>query len=385
MFTKKMSRHFNQHINLKHLFINNERKIGLQFHPNKMVQALIKQLPNVKWSSEYHMAYITNTKENLDLIFKSFSGVAWVNTSAFFKNTTISNSNEPIDINFYRNRKKQSHIKFCPEEYLLKLELKKYSPNTVRAYVKAFELFMNYFTNKTLTQINENDIRHYLQHLIQNGFSDSTVNLAVNSIKFYYEIVLDMPNRFYSIERPRKKEKLPVVISKQEVKALLEHTHNIKHYCIISMLYSTGIRRGELLNLKLEDIDSQRMLIRIHDAKGGKSRVTLLSNKILTDLRAYFKVYKPKTYLFEGQKGGKYSANSVLKIVKTAAQRANIKNEVSPHVLRHSFATHLLESGTSIRFIQQLLGHNSIKTTEIYTNVSTNYFNEIKNPFDELP
>lgn len=379
-----MNKQFNQHINLKHLFINNERKIGLQFHPNKVVQALIKQLPNVKWNSEYHMAYIANTKENLDLIFKSFSGVAWVNTSAFFKNTTISNSNKPVDINFYRNRTKQLNLKYCPEEYLLKLELKKYAPNTVRAYVKAFELFLNYNTNKTLTQINENDIRYYLQQMIQNGFSDSTVNIAINSIKFYYEIVLDMPNRFYTIERPRKKEKLPVVISKQEVRALLVHTNNIKHHCIISLLYSTGIRRGELVNLKLEDIDSKRMLIRIHDAKGGKSRVTLLSNKILTDLRAYFRLYKPKTYLFEGQKGGKYSANSVLKIVKTAAQRANIKNEVSPHILRHSFATHLLESGTSIRFIQQLLGHNSIKTTEIYTNVSTSYFNEIKNPFDEL-
>ena len=165
---------------------------------------------------------------------------------------------------------------------------------------------------------------------------------------------------------------------------MIDVTKNLKHSCIISLLYSTGIRRNELINLKLQDIDSKRMLIKIHDAKGGKERITLLSEKMLTQLRTYFKNYRPKIYLFEGQKGGQYTAASVLKIVNTAGRKAGIKTKVSPHIIRHSFATHLLESGTSIRFIQQLLGHNSIKTTEIYTNVSTSYFNEIKNPLDNF-
>lgn len=384
MFTGKMNKSFNQHINLKHLFINNDRKIGLQFHPNKVIQALIKQLPDVKWSSEHNMAYIANTKENLDLIFSSFKGVAWINTNVFFKDKIINKNNVPISVDEFRKRKIVEGFRYCPEPYLLKLELKKYALSTVKSYVHSFECFINYYNTTPLNEINENDIRKYLQHLYNMGQSDSSVNVAINSIKFYYEIVLGMPNRFYSIERPRKKEKLPVVISKEEVKKMIDYTRNLKHKCIISMLYSTGMRRGELQNLKLADIDSKRMLIKIHDGKGGKSRITLLSEKMLCDLREYFKVYRPKEYLFEGQKGGKYSSESLLNVVKQAALKSGIQIRVSPHVLRHSFATHLIESGTSIRFIQQLLGHNSIKTTEIYTNVSTSYFNEIKNPLDNF-
>lgn len=377
-------KHISKNITLKHLMVDQQKMIGLQFYPDKVIQALIKELPNPRWSNQYGMVYIVNTKRNLDLIFNKFKGVAWINTNTFFKDKPLSNDNKAIDINYYRNRENSDNFRFCPDTYLLKLELKKYAPNTVRAYVNAFEIFINYHKTKPLIEINENDIRQYLQYMINNNKSDSAINIAVNSIKFYFEIVLDMPNRFYQIERPRKKEKLPVVISKQEVKSMIDLTTNIKHRAIISLLYSSGMRRGELLNLKLTDIDSKRMLIKIHDAKGGKSRITLLSKNILDELRTYFKEYHPKTYLFEGQKGGKYGANSTLKLVKMAAKRANIETEVTPHVLRHSFATHLIESGTSIRFIQQLLGHNSIKTTEIYTNVSTTYFNEIKNPLDEL-
>lgn len=371
-------------ITLKNLFVANKAQIGLQFYPNKVIQALVKQLPDVKWSKEFSMVYVPNTKHNLNLIFKSFKGVAWINTNVFFKDKVINKNNVPISVNEFRKRKIIEGYRYCPESYLLKLELKKYALSTVKSYVHSFECFINYYNTIPLNEINENDIRKYLQYLYNTGQSDSSVNVAINSIKFYYEIVLGMPNRFYSIERPRKKEKLPVVISKEEVKLMINNTSNLKHKCIISMLYSTGMRRGELQNLKLTDIDSKRMLIKIHDGKGGKSRITLLSEKMLVELRDYFKVYYPKEYLFEGQKGGKYSSESLLNVVKQAAVKSGIHTRVTPHVLRHSFATHLIESGTSIRFIQQLLGHNSIKTTEIYTNVSTGYFNEIKNPLDNL-
>ena len=379
-----MDNRIQQHITLKNLFINNEAKIGLQFYPNKVIQALVKQLPNIKWSKEFSMAYIPNNKENLTRIFDIFKGVAWINTNVFFKDKIINKHHANIDISTFRNRKPISGYRYCPESYLLKLELKKYAFNTVRSYVFAFETFINYYGNIKINELNENDIRNYLQYMIQSRKSDSAINVAINSIKFYFEIVLGMPNRFYSIERPRRKEKLPTVISKNEIKTMIDVTKNLKHSCIISLLYSTGIRRNELINLKLQDIDSKRMIIKIHNAKGGKERITLLSEKMLTQLRTYFKNYRPKIYLFEGQKGGQYTAASVLKIVNTAGRKAGIKTKVSPHIIRHSFATHLLESGTSIRFIQQLLGHNSIKTTEIYTNVSTSYFNEIKNPLDSF-
>jgi len=248
--------------------------------------------------------------------------------------------------------------------------------------VSFFEMFINHYRDKELNAINESDIRAFLQKLIHKNVSNSYLNQSINAIKFYYEVVLGMPNRFYEIERPRKESKLPTVISKEEVLSIIDNANNMKHRCIIKLLYGSGLRRSELLNLKLVDVDSKRMLIRVKDSKGNKDRYTLLSKTTLEDLRIYFKEWKPKEYLFQGQKGGKYSAVSVLKIVKTAAIKARIKRTVTPHVLRHSFATHLLESGVDLRQIQVLLGHGSSKTTEIYTHVATNTFKNIINPLD---
>jgi site-specific recombinase XerD len=197
-----------------------------------------------------------------------------------------------------------------------------------------------------------------------------------------------MPNRFYEIERPIKEHKLPKVLSKEEVLTIIDHTNNIKHRCIVSLLYSAGLRRSELINLKIPDIDSKRMLIRVEDAKGNKDRYSLLSNTVLQDLRRYYLQYKPQEYLFEGPQNEKYSSTSIASIIKNAAEKAGITKKVTPHMLRHSpasaggFATHLLENGTDLRNIQTLLGHNSLKTTEIYTHVAAISFNKIKNLLD---
>lgn len=165
---------------------------------------------------------------------------------------------------------------------------------------------------------------------------------------------------------------------------MIKHAGNIKHRVIISLLYGSGLRRGELLQLKIEDIDSKRMLIHVKGAKGNKDRQTILSQKVLEDLRLYYKEWHPQHYLFEGPGKAKYSAGSVLKIVKRAAKRAGIRKTVTPHMLRHSFATHLLEAGTDLRYIQSLLGHNSSRTTEIYTQVATTHLQTIVSPFDSL-
>ena len=165
---------------------------------------------------------------------------------------------------------------------------------------------------------------------------------------------------------------------------MIATTTNQKHVCVIKILYGCGLRLSELLHLKLHDIDSERMLIHIRSAKGNKDRVVMLSPGLLEDLRSYFKVYHPKVYLFEGQGGGMYSAKSVQNVVKMAATRASIQKQVTPHILRHSFATHLIENGTGIRYIQKLLGHSSIKTTEIYTHVTDAAKLKIKSPLDLL-
>tara|TARA_R110002049_G_scaffold125135_1_gene280745 strand:- start:1383 stop:2510 length:1128 start_codon:yes stop_codon:yes gene_type:complete len=367
-----------QSITLKHLLIDNGKCIGLQFNTNKVLQALVDSLPNVSWSKMYGMYHIPNTKKNLDLVFQTFRGVAWVNGNYFFAERTINNENTDVNFDQYRNRLPKLGIKYCPEEYLLKLELKRYSGNTVRNYVSSFEAFINHYYKTAPVHLNEMDVRIYLQKLIQEGKSNSHVNLAVNSIKFYYEVVHGMPNRFYSIERPRKQKQLPSVISKEEIIMLMEHTNNIKHKCIVGLLYSSGLRRGELLNLLVTDIDSKRMMVHIKNAKGNKDRYSILSPSILADLKVYYKEHRPKKYLFESPKGDRYSGTSVLNIVEMAAKKAGIARKVTPHMLRHSFATHLLESGTDIRHIQLLLGHSSTKTTEIYTHVANRSFMDIK-------
>jgi site-specific recombinase XerD len=328
------------------------------------------------------MAYILNTKQNLNQIFEIFNGVVWINCNYFFDKSNTKETNLPIDITWFRKRQLPATYRVCPNNYLDKLELRKYANNTVKTYVTSFETFINYYHDKELVSINENDVRMYLLKLIQEDKSNAYINSAINSIKFYYESVLGMPNRFYEIERPRKEKKLPKVLSKEDVLKIIANTNNLKHKCVVSLLYSSGIRRNELVNLKITDIDSKRMLIRIEAAKGNKDRYTLLSHSILKDLREYYKQYKPEKYIIEGLYGKQYSGQSIGKIVLNAAEKAGIPIPVTPHMLRHSFATHLLEAGVDLRQIQVLLGHSSSKTTEIYTHVATTTFKKIKNPLD---
>ncbi len=370
-----------KHITLKHLLINGQKMIGIQFHPDKVIQALIKELPKPKWSKQFSMVYIINTKENIDEIFEKFKGVAWVNGNSFFKEK-VQRENQPVDINWYRNRANTASYKYVPESYLTKLELKRYALNTCKTYISQFEKFINHYPSKDIIVLSEHDVRAYIKVLIKQNKSNSYINQAINSIKFYYEVVMGMPNRFYSIERPRKEVKLPKVIAKEDIITMIDCTNNIKHRCIISLLYSAGLRRGELLELQLTDIDSKRMMIHIRNAKNNKERYSLLSKKVLSDLRVYYIQWRPRKYLFESPKGLKYSEKSVAAIVSRAALKANIKRKVTPHMLRHSFATHLLENGTDLRYIQVLLGHSTTKTTEIYTQVAINNFKSIKNPLD---
>jgi site-specific recombinase XerD len=371
-------------ITLKHFFINNEKQIGLEFHPDKTINVFMKTLPNVKWSNKFGIAYIKNSHANLAIIFKVFKGIAWVNGSHFFPKTKSKLNNTPVTVDDFRKRKPILNYRACPESYLQKLELKQYAVNTAKTYIQLFEKFINYYKESDLNKIDENDIRLYMQRLVQKGKSHSYINQMINSIKFYYEVVLQMPNRFYSIERPRKRETLPKVISLEEVQSIIKNTNNIKHRCIVSLLYSAGLRRSELLNLKLKDIDSKRMVINIVHGKGNKDRLTILSESVLKDLRTYFKEWKPKTYLFEGKPGHVYSPSSVLLIIKKAAKKAGIRKNITPHMLRHSFATHLLENGTDLRYIQVLLGHSSTRTTEIYTQVAINNIKTIKSPIELL-
>jgi len=371
------------HITLRHLYINDAKMIGILFQPNKLIQNLVKSLPNPKWSAKNNAVYIPNTSKNLTQLFDTFRGIAWLDTRLFTVNKPIRD-NPVLNIQSFRNREKIDGYKLSPATYLTKLELKRYSYNTAKIYISLFEKFINRFYDIPINHLTEIEIRLYLKELHNLEYSNSYLHQMVNSIKFYFEVVLDMPGRMYTIERPRKQTKLPKVLSPEEITLLIKNTNNIKHKCIISLLYSAGLRRSELLNLKISDIDSKRMLVFIKSAKGNKDRYTLLSSTTLTDLRIYFKKWQPKHFLFEGVNGNKYSTTSVTNIIEKAAFKARIHKKVTPHMLRHSFATHLLENNTDLRYIQTLLGHSSSTTTEIYTQVATKNLQNIKSPLDYI-
>ena len=369
-------------VSLRHLEVNGERKIGMKFYPDKVIQALVKQLPEVKWHKESQMAYIPNERKNFNRLIQTFKGVAWVDMRYFSKKGWMGCDDPSLVIESYRKRKVAQGYQKCPDAFLEELRDRKYAINTVRSYIGCFEKFINFHAKQPFNTLGDEEIKSFIQSLVVKGASDSSINIHINAIKFYFEVVLCMPNRFYDVYRPAKKEKLPKILSKEDVLNMIDKTYNLKHQCIISLLYSSGLRRGELINLKLSDIDSKRMVINVKEGKGKKDRITLLSDRILKQLRLYYRQYRPKEYLFEGYEGNPYSPVSVAHVVDQAAKRAKIRKKVTPHMLRHSFATHLLEAGTDLRYIQALLGHNSSKTTEIYTHVANHAFKSIKNPLD---
>lgn len=371
-------------VTLRHLMISGEAHIGMQFHPNKVIQALVDRLPGIAWSEENRMHHVINSRENLTLLFNTFRGVAWVEGKYFFRNRPLRPDADPVDMTPLKNLPVRPGRKACPEAYIALLETKRYSLNTARTYITQFTEFINHFPEKELNQIDELDIRSYSRHLVQLGRSASLQNQAINAIKFYYEQVLNMPQRFYDVERPRKEHKLPSVLSKEEVQAMIQCTENLKHRTILTTLYSCGLRLSELIDLRLIDLKRDRNLLLVKQGKGKKDRHTVLGPKTIALIDRYIKEYRPQEFLFEGQLGGPYSAKSVQNIVKHSAERAGIRAPASPHTLRHSFATHSLEAGIDLRYIQTALGHSSPKTTEIYTHVSTKNLSGIVSPLENM-
>lgn len=265
------------------------------------------------------------------------------------------------------------------------LSSKRYSANTIKTYTEALRAFLVFYKERPVASLTNEDVVAYNnEYILKNGLSVSYQNQIVNALKLFFATVLETKMEVEKIHRPRREKILPNVLSKEEVKIILEAHSNIKHKVMLSLVYSCGLRRSELLHLKPNDIDSKRNIVIIRQAKGKKDRITPLSSKILEMLRAYYVAYKPNIWLFEGQSGGQYSEQSLQHVLKQALVKTKIKKPVTLHWLRHSYATHLLESGTDLRYIQELLGHNSSKTTEIYTHVSTKNLQQIKSPFDDL-
>ena len=270
-------------------------------------------------------------------------------------------------------------------EYIEQLDRMRYSENTKRIYIHFFKSLLGYFPDTPPEEISDDQINLYMSHLLMTKkVSASTQNQAINAIKFYYEKVKKGSRKVYALERPLKETKLPMVLSEEDVIAILRAVDNIKHKTMLWLIYAAGLRRSELINLRINDVDSKRMVVNIRGSKGKKDRITLLSEKVLVLLRAYFREYRPKVWLFEGSQGNPYSATSLQKVFALALKRSGVQKDATLHTLRHSFATHLLERGTDLRYIQSLLGHSSSKTTEIYTHITTKGFEKIRSPLDDL-
>lgn len=261
------------------------------------------------------------------------------------------------------------------------LTILRYSYKTAKSYKAVFTRFMLYFGEKLPITLAKQQIINWIEELIvRDRISEAYQNTIINAIKFYYEKVELLPRELYAIQRPKKVYQDPKVLSKAEIQDMLKQTQNIKHKCLIMLAYGCGLRLGETLRLTLKDIDSHRLVLYIIAGKGKKDRQVPLPQQLLLLLREYYKIEKPITWLFEGETVGEpYSERSFQMVVKKAAEKAKIHRPVSVHMLRHSYATHLLEAGIDIRYIQEMLGHSSIKTTERYTHVATH-----KNPISLL-
>ncbi|KIC91023.1 hypothetical protein HY58_08375 [Flavihumibacter sp. ZG627] len=268
------------------------------------------------------------------------------------------------------------------------LILKAYSANTIRTYMNELRIFMKYLGDRTVQEVNEEGIKSYMVELLEKqGLSEHTAHSRLNALKFYYEQVLGREKFFWEIPRPQKPDQLPNVLGEGELERMFSSVTNLKHKALLFTAYSAGLRVSEVVSLRLSDIDSGRMQIRIEQSKGKKDRYVGLSVLLLDVLRAYLQQADPRpgVYLFEGERPGQpYSTRSAQMIFQKAKERAGIRKDVSFHVLRHSFATHLLEKGIDIRYIKELLGHFSIKTTERYLHVRRRDLVTMINPLDEL-
>ncbi len=267
------------------------------------------------------------------------------------------------------------------EKIKTELRLRGFSDNTVSAYLLHNRKFLEH-SKKNPRDVQEDDIKAYLVRLLEKKLSASSLALVKSALRFYYEEILGR-DIFKNIKTPKKEKKLPTVLTKEEIKRMLETVRNNKSKLIISMLYSSGLRLSEVLNLKLNDLELKEKIGWVRKGKGKKDRLFILSETLINELEGHTKNKEPSSFLFPG-KNGRMSARNIQKIISSTARRANISKKVTPHSLRHSFATHLLGAGIDIRKIQLLLGHSNLNTTQLYTQVSPEELKKIKSPLDEL-
>ena len=337
----------------------------------KELREIFKKINTTYWHPNQKLWSIMYTQENIALL-----------KSLFGKNYKVINKVTPTPI---EKRPLTQH----GVEQLFRLEkalvLKKYSASSIRTYKHMFSLFLTKFSERDIVFITKEEIEGFVYELItKNKIGESYQNQLINAIKAYYEHVLKKPREYYEIQRPKKAVSIPNVLSKEEVLKILQHPKYLKHKAILWTIYSGGLRISEVLNLRIVDVHSKEGYLFVKDSKGKKDRRTILSNHLVLLLRNYYLEEKPSYWLFEGQTGGKYSTSSIRAIFRKAVTETHSNPWATVHTLRHSFATHCIEDNVNLRYLQNMLGHNSPKTTEIYTKTIHINNKNIKSPLDNL-
>jgi len=259
------------------------------------------------------------------------------------------------------------------------MEILNYSQKTIDAYIRNIAEFYN-FVKKPLRNIDEDKIKNFLSYKKKKGLSSQSISLAANAINFLYARIYKKAN-YVKLRHPKKSKRLPVVLLKSEIEKIIEQTKNRKHKLIISLAYSAGLRVSEVVNLRVQDIDVNALTLTVRQGKGRKDRLTVISNRIIADLSEMIKFKKSQDFVFESERGGKLTVTTLQKVFTKCLKKSGIKKPATFHSLRHSFATHLLENGTDVRYVQELLGHQNIRTTQIYTQVTNPSIRKIVSPF----
>lgn len=380
-------------VKVEKLFHRDKPCLAIRFPFDKSLYSITKELPGRIYSRTHSCWYVEETSTALDSIFRFFkSHNIWVDYSALKpkqvteapKANTAQPLKKSVTKRFQLPPLSEEHIK-AMRTMEQRLNLKGYSENTKRTYLQQFKEFLCFYNDTQILDLTETEIQNYLIYLVEHKkVSKSTQSQAINAIKYFFEKIMKQEQKVYHIERPLREKRLPEVLSQQDVSLLLESITNTKHKLMMMLIYGAGLRRSELINLRVGDVDTNRNIIFIRGGKGSKDRQSILAQSIIPLLEVYLKEYKPLLWLFYGPGGERYSASSLQQILKRAAAAAGIRKTVRLHMLRHSFATHLLEGGTSTRYIQVLLGHESSRTTEMYTHVAATGLYKIQSPLDTI-
>lgn len=370
-------------------------QVAIKFMPHAVLDGIVRKLPARKWSGTHRLWYVPAGGHVVSELHDAFRHVAFVDDSAFSPGGCTDAQGSAVPAPPANGKRRTESHDLPPlrgdaavlvEKLRAWMRSKRYSASTISVYGEAMELFLRYHHGKVPESIVNQDIVAFNnRYILARGLSGSYQNQFVNAVKLFYRIVQNRELDLELVHRPKREKRLPNVLGKEEVKRILDAPRNLKHRAMLSLLYACGLRCGELLALRPGDLDGNRGLLVVRMGKGRKDRVTPLSRKTLDLLREYQEAYHPRHYLFEGQKEGEmYDARSLQNVLKQSVSAAGIGKPVTLHWLRHSYATHLLEAGTNLRYIQEILGHSSPKTTQIYTHVSTAGLQCVVSPFDSL-